>query len=117
MTPARPKLTFFVELETPPLEELFGRPEVLPFLAKITHQRRLRPVAEVEQHRPAFVDAMGQLQRHHHLADAGRPEQSDTEREPPGSLSYWPGDTAATPRQGHEPRRTLLTSLHFRPIM
>jgi hypothetical protein len=33
MTPARPKLTFFVELETPPLEELFGRPEVLPFLA------------------------------------------------------------------------------------
>ena len=33
MTPARPNLTFFVELETPPLEELFGRPEVLPFLA------------------------------------------------------------------------------------
>jgi hypothetical protein len=30
---ASPKLTFFVELETPPLEELFGRPEVLPFLA------------------------------------------------------------------------------------
>ena len=33
MTAARPKLTFFVELETPPLEELFAQPEVLPFLA------------------------------------------------------------------------------------
>jgi len=33
MTPARPNLTFFVELETPLLEELFGRPEVLPSLA------------------------------------------------------------------------------------
>jgi hypothetical protein len=33
MTPARPKLTFFVELELEPLEELFARPDVLPFLA------------------------------------------------------------------------------------
>jgi len=33
MTPARPKLTFFVELEIEPLEQLFGRPEVVPFLA------------------------------------------------------------------------------------
>jgi hypothetical protein len=32
MTPARPKLTFFVELELEPLEELFGQPEVLAFL-------------------------------------------------------------------------------------
>ncbi len=30
---ARPKLTFFVELEIDPLEELFARPEVVPFLA------------------------------------------------------------------------------------
>ena len=33
MTPARPKLTFFVELEIDPLAELFARPEVVPFLA------------------------------------------------------------------------------------
>ena len=33
MTPARPKLTFFVELEIDPLEELFERPDVVPFLA------------------------------------------------------------------------------------
>jgi hypothetical protein len=32
MTPAGPKLTFFVELEVQPLEELFERPDVLPFL-------------------------------------------------------------------------------------
>ena len=33
MTGPRPDLTFFVELETPPLEELFARPDVLAFLA------------------------------------------------------------------------------------
>mgnify|MGYP001819303580 CR=1 FL=1 len=33
MTPAKPNLTFFVELDIDPLEELFHRPEVLPFLA------------------------------------------------------------------------------------
>ena len=33
MTPAKPDLTFFVELDIDPLEELFRRPEVLPFLA------------------------------------------------------------------------------------
>ena len=33
MTPARPKLTFFVELELEPLEELFRKPDVVPFLA------------------------------------------------------------------------------------
>ena len=33
MTPSRPKLTFFVELALEPLEALFGRPEVLPFLS------------------------------------------------------------------------------------
>ena len=33
MKPAKPNLTFFVELEIDPLEELFGQPEVLPFLA------------------------------------------------------------------------------------
>jgi hypothetical protein len=33
MSTSRPNLTFFVELEIEPLEELFGRPEVLPFLA------------------------------------------------------------------------------------
>jgi hypothetical protein len=33
VTPSRPKLTFFVEVETEPLEELFGHPEVVPFLA------------------------------------------------------------------------------------
>jgi hypothetical protein len=33
MNTGSPKLTFFVELETPPLEELFAEPEVLPFLA------------------------------------------------------------------------------------
>jgi len=33
MTAARPNLSFFVELEIEPLEELFGRKEVLPFLA------------------------------------------------------------------------------------
>jgi hypothetical protein len=32
-TSNRPKLTFFVELEIDPLEALFGRPEVLPFLS------------------------------------------------------------------------------------
>ena len=31
--PARPRLTFFVELEAGPLAALFARPEVLPFLA------------------------------------------------------------------------------------
>jgi hypothetical protein len=30
----RPNLTFFVEVELEPLEELFGRPEVAPFLAE-----------------------------------------------------------------------------------
>jgi len=33
VTPGRPKLTFFVELELEPLEELFGQPDVVPFLA------------------------------------------------------------------------------------
>jgi hypothetical protein len=33
MKRGRPKLTFFVELETDPLEALFERPEVVPFLA------------------------------------------------------------------------------------
>jgi hypothetical protein len=32
MSPAKPNLTFFVELEIDPLEELFGHSEVLPFL-------------------------------------------------------------------------------------
>jgi hypothetical protein len=34
MTPAKPNLTFFVEVELEPLEELFARPEVVPFLAE-----------------------------------------------------------------------------------
>jgi hypothetical protein len=34
MTPGRPNLTFFVELEAEPLEALFARPEVLSFLTE-----------------------------------------------------------------------------------
>jgi len=34
MTPAKPNLTFFVEVELEPLEALFARPEVVPFLAE-----------------------------------------------------------------------------------
>jgi hypothetical protein len=33
VTPSRPKLTFFIELAPEPLEELFGQPDVLPFLS------------------------------------------------------------------------------------
>jgi hypothetical protein len=33
MTPGKPNITFFVELASEPLEALFERPEVLPFLA------------------------------------------------------------------------------------
>jgi hypothetical protein len=35
MTRGRPNLTFFVELEAKPLEELFDRPEVVPFLTAL----------------------------------------------------------------------------------